>query len=170
MTEPTTVTPSVVGQLLKSVSWEKATYYRLGGKGRENVLTAQVFGALDLLPRTAYLGSVLRTQTHGAEQAVRLLSDESEDLTFTLLPDDLYLDVKAAHGTKRVSVQPDGLLESKSVFCLMEAKRIKPGSFQPEQLAREYLTVLKFAKARDITPLLLLVLPDPMQPEDPHVR
>jgi len=46
-----------------------------------------------------------------------------------------------------------------SATVLIEAKRIRPGAFQHEQLAREYLTLMRDHS----TPcrLLLLVLPDP---------
>jgi hypothetical protein len=42
---------------------------------------------------------------------------------------------------------------------LVEAKRIRRASFQPEQLAREYLAVLREAGTRD--PVLLLILGSP---------
>lgn len=54
---------SVIGRLLEEISWEGATVrkYRAGGRGLENVLTAEVLLPLSYLPRTAFLGPVLRT-------------------------------------------------------------------------------------------------------------
>ena len=44
--------------LLDELSWEgNAWKYREGGLGLENVLTAEVFQALDFLPREAFLGA-----------------------------------------------------------------------------------------------------------------
>lgn len=164
MTKPIELPISVVGRLLATVSWEHATWYHAGGQGRENVLTAEVFQALDLLPRTSFLGNLL-LMAHGAESTIKVLADEVEELNFTLLPDSIYISEGSPRGRKRLWVQPDGLMESKSVFCLVEAKRIKTGSFQAEQLAREYLAALRQAKARNKRPLLLLVLP-----KGPEVR
>ncbi|MBD2648195.1 hypothetical protein H6G92_18560, partial [Nostoc foliaceum FACHB-393] len=43
----------VIGRLLQELSWVGSTIkeYRDGGRGFENVLTAEVFLALDFLPR-----------------------------------------------------------------------------------------------------------------------
>lgn len=53
-------------------------------------------------------------------------------------------------------MQPDGLIQSPSCYGLLEAKRIKQSSFQPEQLAREFVLVMR--EARERQPLLWLVL------------
>jgi hypothetical protein len=53
-------------------------------------------------------------------------------------------------------VQPDATIISRSCRTLVEAKRIRRSSFQPQQLAREYLAVTRPADQR--VPLLLLVL------------
>lgn len=43
--------PTLIGRLLHEISWEgNARPYREGGRGRENVLTAEVFLVLDFLP------------------------------------------------------------------------------------------------------------------------
>ncbi len=55
------------------------------------------------------------------------------------------------------TVQPDAIITSPSVFCMAEAKRIRQGSFQQNQLARELLVTLERAAPK--LPLLLLVLP-----------
>ena len=70
-----------------------------------------------------------------------------------LLPDELRL------GSGSVGVQPDGLIESRGSFTLVEAKRIRGSRFQDQQLAREYLTVLQERGAR--SGLLWVVLGSP---------
>ena len=53
-------------------------------------------------------------------------------------------------------MQPDGVITSRSCSELVEAKRIRRSSFQPEQLAREYVALTRDAGSR--IPLLLLLL------------
>jgi len=53
-------------------------------------------------------------------------------------------------------VQPDALLETLGGYVLVEAKRIRRASFQREQVAMEYLAVIREAKTR--APVLLLIL------------
>jgi hypothetical protein len=145
--------PSHIAQLLREISWEgNAKPYHQGGRGRENVLTAEVFQALDFLPRKAFLGRVLDS-AKGATDAVKLLSREAEHAKVKLLPGDIYLAKK-----DWFSVQPDLEIISPSVYCLVEVKRIKSSSFQPQQLAREYLTAIQEAHRRGVKPVLLLVL------------
>ena len=151
------MSPSPLGRLLEEISWEgNARHYREGGRGFENVLTVEVFQALDFLPRARFLGRIVESLAGGGSQAAKLLSQEAELVTFSLLPGDIFL---SGRGTAQLAVQPDGIIESPSVYCLLEAKRIKRGAFQPEQLAREYLAVMQKAGSR--LPLLLLVLPTP---------
>ena len=52
---------SVIGRLLEELSWVGHTIksYREGGRGFENVLTAEVFQALDFLPRSNFLGKII---------------------------------------------------------------------------------------------------------------
>ena len=146
------VPPSAIGRLLREISWEgNARIYREGGRARENVLTTEVFSALDLLPRTAFLGGVIRTAS-GADAARSALIAEVESAFLTLLPGDAALDPTLSATT----VQPDVIIACPSVYCLVEAKRIKSTQFQKEQLAREFLVTLQEAGAR--VPLLLLVL------------
>ena len=151
------ISPSPLGRLLEEISWEgNARHYREGGRGFENVLTAEVFQALDFLPRGRFFGRILEGASGGAAETSRLLSREVEQLSFSLLPGDIFL---AEHSSAQLWVQPDGVIESPSVYCLLETKRIKRGAFQPEQLAREYLAVVQEAGAR--RPLLFLILPSP---------
>lgn len=149
--------PSLIGRLLAEISWDgNARTYRDGGRGRENVLTTEVFQALDFLPRTRFLGRVIRS-AEGAEETRRMIVSQIDEAVIELLPGDLVVSGKGA-GSEPLSVQPDGIIQTPDVYCLLEAKRIRRGAFQPHQLAREYLTVLR--EAGDRHPLLLLVLPE----------
>src|ERR1039458_9629619 len=68
------------------------------------------------------------------------------------------VDVVVADGQRPLSVRTPTVTSwlTSSGYVLVEAKRIRSASFQPEQLAREYLAVLREAKAR--APVLLLIL------------
>ncbi|MCB0890078.1 MAG: hypothetical protein KDB38_11960 [Nocardioidaceae bacterium] len=143
---------SPIGRLLEEISWQSAKKYRNGGRGIEDVLTAEVFLALDLLPRDHFLGEILR-RSHGADSARASVVTEVEEARFTLLPDELIL------GPNATKVQPDGLLKSPSTLVLIESKRIRRSTFQKHQLAREFLALTQ--KAGDRVPLLLLVLGSP---------
>lgn len=153
MTEPGTAQPSIVGRLLEEISWERATSYREGGRGRENVLSAEVLLALNFLPREHFLGAVLRS-AHGAQEARTLLVAEIEDASMDFLPGDLALSRGIAASSKR-HIQPDALLTSPGVFMLVEAKRIRTSAFQLHQLAREYVAVM--ANADDRIPVIFLL-------------
>jgi hypothetical protein len=54
---------SVIGRLLEEISWEgrRVRNYRSGGRGMENVLTAEVMLGLYYLPRRPFLGEVIRS-------------------------------------------------------------------------------------------------------------
>jgi len=154
--------PTTIDRLLASLYWD-GNVLRRGGRGRENVLTAEVFQSLDFLPRAQFLGRVLDL-AHGAERARAFLIRKIEDATFTMMPGSFYLSEQSG-GKKAIGVQPDGLLQAPGMLCFLEAKRIKTGSFQPEQLAREYLALLRATVSTGDIPLLLLVLP-----KGPEVR
>lgn len=141
---------SVIGRLLEEISWEgsKVRGYRDGGRGRENVLTAEVLLPLTYLPRAEFLGEVFRC-ANGADAARALIADELERATVVLLPDESRL------GPDGPVVQPDGTIASQTCHVLVEAKAMS-GYFQPEQLAREYLALLKDAGNK--VPLLFLIL------------
>ena len=144
---------SIVGRLLDEISWEgNATKYRGGGRGKENVLTAEVFYPLHFLPRSAFLGEIL-TGAHGADVARGRVIAEVEEAEVSLLPGDVPL----ANSTIRV--QPDALLTSPTTYTLVEAKRIRPSSFQTDQLARELIATVQQAGER--VPLLLVILGSP---------
>lgn len=144
---------SIIGRLLDEISWEgNARKYRGGGRGKENVLTAEVFYPLSFLPRAAFLGEVI-AQAHGADAARRRVVAEIEDAQISLL----HGDVPLADSTIRV--QPDVLLTSPSTYTFIEAKRIRSSRFQTDQLAREFVITLQ--EAGDRVPLLLVILGSP---------
>lgn len=151
-----TASSSIVGKLLEEISWERARDYRKGGQGRENVLTAEVLVGLDFLPRTEFLGGVIRS-AHGASEARAALAAEAEELRMHFLPGDLRLGSGNHKG--RPFVQPDAVFETPSTYTLVEAKRIRYGSFQPEQLAREYVALMSNTGASKPVFLLLGVTP-----------
>ena len=148
---------SVIGRLLQELSWsgESIRGYRNGGLGNENVLTAEALQGLDFLPRAGFLGAVVAA-AHGAPAARAGLVDQVDAATVTLLPGDMPLQASVGADAAPVCVQPDGLLVSPDCYCVLEAKRLRRGSFQTEQLAREFLLVREHAAGR--TPLLLLIL------------
>lgn len=53
--------PSRITRLLEEISREKAVKYRAGGRGMDNVLTAEVLIGLDLLPRDRFFAQVVRS-------------------------------------------------------------------------------------------------------------
>ena len=55
---------------------------------RENVLTVEVFQTLDFLPRTDFLGSVLRA-AHGAKDVRDRLIADIENTTIEMLVGDI---------------------------------------------------------------------------------
>jgi hypothetical protein len=150
---------SVLGRLLEELSWEGKTIreYRDGERGFENVLTAEALQGLDFLPRTAFLGQVIDA-AHGANETRARLVAEIEEAVVTLLPGGQRLNGPAPPRGTELTVQPDGLIESRGVYAVLEAKRIRRNSFQREQLAREYVLALRDANER--APLLLLILSD----------
>jgi len=129
-----------------------------GGRGYENVLTAEVLGALDFLPRTRFLGAVI-SAAHGADSARQQLIAELEDAEVVLLPPEIKLCASAPTYQAQLVVQPDGWIDTATCRVLIEAKRIRASSFQPEQLAREYAAL--WMNLGPKTPLLLLILGSP---------
>lgn len=149
---------SAIGRLLDELSWEgNARKYRGGGRGLENVLTAEVFQALDFLPRDAFLGRVLRgavvVPDAGAEDCLENAGAHVEEAVVDVLPGDL------AVPDLGIRAQPDVVIGSSASFAFVEAKRVSRASFQPEQLARELLLTAVHGGGRQ--PVLLLVLGEP---------
>ncbi len=123
------------------------------------MLTTEVLEALNFLPRTEFLGRIVRSAVGGNPATLKLLAEQVEDLNFNLLPGNIHLADIRQNGKGPLKLQPDGILESPLVYCMLEAKRIKkPGAFPEKQLAREFLAVMH--EARDRRALLLLVLPE----------
>lgn len=149
---------SPIGRLLEEISWEgNARTYRDGGRGRENVLTTEVFALLDVLPRTVFLGAVLGA-AHGADVARTAGIADVEQMNLEILPGD----ARAVLGDGSIStwaVQPDVRLESPRSTVWVEAKRIRASSFQEHQITRTLHAMLT-STAHD-TRLLLLVLGSP---------
>ncbi|MFC9693745.1 hypothetical protein ACFTSF_34655 [Kribbella sp. NPDC056951] len=145
---------SILGRLLEEISWEGRLVrgYRQGGRGRENVLTAEVLGPLSYLPRAIFLAAVLR-KAHGADETRELVATEAEEAAITLLPDESRLSPGG------VAVQPDGILVTPSCHVLIEAKGMGKSAFQSEQLSREFVCVHR--DAGQSRPLLLLITPEP---------
>lgn len=137
---------SVLGRLLEELSWEgsKVRQYRAGGRGFENVLTAEVLIALDFLPRTRFLGAIVRG-AHGADHAREHVARELEAASITLLPEELVLNPRGRSRGDRRIVQPDAWISTPGTVTLVEAKRIRSSRFQPEQLAREYVALTRGA-------------------------
>jgi hypothetical protein len=149
--------PSMITRLLEEISWEKAVRYRAGGRGMENVLTAEVLMGLDLLPRAQFFGQVVRSCLGGVNTRA-VLADQAESAVMSLLPGDMPVNSGGTAGTKFI-VQPDAIITTPNVFAFIEAKRIRSSSFQPEQLAREYVAVM--SNAGDRIPLLFLLGVEP---------
>lgn len=122
---------SAVERLLQEISWEgRLRHYRQGGRSLENVLTMEVFQALDFLPRAAFLGAVLG-RAIGADAAPQAL------ISVSLLPGDVDLEPLDAAGQSNVYAQLDVIMTSLDVYCMVDAKRLDPCSFQLEQLAKD---------------------------------
>lgn len=144
---------SVIGRLLEEISWETAARYRQGGRGFENVLTAEVLAGLDFLPRAHFLGALLR-HASGADSVRVHSAGDAEAIDISFLPGDLRI-----NGTGETDdsfrVQPDALFISSDVYAIVEAKRIRSNAFQIEQLAREYVAAISNAGTRK--PLVFLL-------------
>ena len=127
-----------------------ARRYHDGGLGLENVVTTEVFQALDFLPRQAFRGRVLAS---AAGAPLVLAQADIEQAVVDLLPGDL------THPDLDIRAQPDVRIDSPTAFVLVEAKRLRRSSFQADQLAKEL--ILTAEHARDRHPVLLLVLGEP---------
>lgn len=149
---------SVIGRLLEELSWvgRSIRHYRDGGRGYENVLVAETLLALDFLPRTAFLGSVIAAAT-GADDARRAVVNEIEVAELLMLPPEVKLRPSRASYQEQLVVQPDASLSGPGTEVMIEAKRIRQGSFKEEQLAREFVALTRDARGRQ--PLLFLIIP-----------
>lgn len=152
---------SAIGQLLDELSWAGRLVRRMrgGGIGDENVLTTEVMLALDLLPRSAFLGAVIAAAC-GADHARAVVVEGIEAAEVLVLPGDRTACRRGEPDADPVRVQPDTIIRSTDSWVFVEAKSQQPrATFQPEQLARELVVTLE--QARERHPLLLLVLGSP---------
>lgn len=76
-----------------------------------------------------------------------------------VLPPEVKLRPSGDSYQQQLVVQPDASLVGSHTHTLIEAKRLRQGSFQQEQLAREFVAVTREAGSR--IPLLLLIIPTP---------
>ncbi|VXB43910.1 hypothetical protein [Nocardioides sp. AX2bis] len=148
---------SAVRRLLDELSWEgNARKYRGGGLGLENVLTTEVFQALDFLPRDAFLGAVLRAAA-GADAVRDHAAAQVERAVVDVLPGDLI------EPDLSLRVQPDVVISSPSTYVFVEAKRIRSPLFSVEQVARELLVTAHHSAGRQSLLLLVLGTPPPLR-------
>lgn len=148
---------TIIGRILSEVSWagRKVKDYRKGGAGFENVLTAEVFQLLDLLPRNKFLYKILEKIKMMDGQKFFISKDEAEEMELDILPGNYYLKKNFKTHQEGMSVQPDGFIESNKTLIMIEAKRIKSSSFQQKQLAKEFFLLTREAKEKK--PFLLLI-------------
>ena len=155
--------PSIIGRLLEELSWtgKQIISYRGGGRGFENVLSTEVLQALHFLPRSTFLTAVVRAFHDGSPATRAAFEAEAEEADFLVLPGGgMYLQTE---NMPKVEVQPDALITTPSVYCLVEAKRIRSSSFQPRQLAREFVMAQQFAGERRPMLAPLLSAPPPVR-------
>ena len=128
---------SMIGRLLEEISWGDIPLSRLrtGGRGFENVLTTQVFQAIDFLPRRPFFATLL-DHCHGAPAACARLAEEAEDAEITVLPSNAYLRPSRNSHSRAEAVQPDVLVRSHSVFGIVEAKGMRKGLCVSARTAR----------------------------------
>jgi hypothetical protein len=145
-------------RLLDELSWEgNAKKYRGGGHRLENVLTTEVFGMLDLLPRPWFLARVIRA-AHGADEAREAAAADADVAAVEVLHGDLQPTWLSGNPTGW-RIQPDILLDAPSSLTYVEAKAARGGRFSAVQVSRCLQTTLH--GAGDRSPLLLLVLGSP---------
>ncbi len=151
---------STLERLLSTMSWEGKLVvkaYRNGGKGMENVLTTEAFNILEFLPRKTFWTPIVNALHMENDSTRRTFLKELDSLTFSILPDNYYLKEPVTSHARSMPVQPDGILETDSLYILLEVKPIKPGPFQRYQMTKEYYLVVREAKRLGKTPLLLFV-------------
>ncbi len=159
-TDPDPV-PSTFGRLLEEISWEgNARRYRGGGLGKENVLTAEVFSALDFLPRDIFLGDIIRHAHDGSTAVKTAVAATAENAQVTVLPGDIH-----PHDSQGQPLgwrlQPDVIIETDATVCFVEAKRIQTSQFQEHQLLRTLHALHSYANGRNALMLVITAQPPP---------
>jgi hypothetical protein len=150
--------PSIIGRLLEELSstGKQIVSYRGGGRGFENVLSAEVLQALYFLPGSTFLAAFVGALHDGSPGNRTAFEAEAEQADSCSARRTDYLQ---AATIPKVQVQPDAIITTPRVYCLIEAKRIRVSSFQPHQLARELL--LAHQLAGEQRPMLILLLSEP---------
>ena len=143
---------SPIGKMLADISWEGrlvAKKYRDGGQGKENVLTTEIFLALQFLPRFPFVEEVAKTFVSEAGDSRFLSQSEIESAEFVVFPSGNFaLRPSARTHQQAIDVQIDAIIQTESSTVFVEAKRIGKGSFQEEQLARTFLVALRESGSR----------------------
>lgn len=149
---------SVIGRLVDELSWEGRRIRRLrnGGRGDENVLTAEVLLLLSYLPRSAFLGAILRA-AHGAQDMRLSVASKLEDAAIQMFPDQLTLPGAG------IGVQPDAAIWHDDFAVILEAKGPRTrAQFQKHQLAREFLALMADPR-RDHMLMVIIDSPPPVK-------
>lgn len=159
--------PSVIPKLLSDISWEGSLVskrYRDGGRGKENVLTAEVFLALEYLPREPFCTAISQAVLSEGKTGIFLEQGELEGAKFSVFPNGRFeLRSSAANHQQALDVQIDAMIETEQSIVFVEAKKIGGGSFQEEQLARTYLIALREAGERRARLLIIPGLEPPVR-------
>ena len=87
-----------------------------------------------------------------------------EDCELSVLPPQLTMHPVRPAG------QPEALLGTAGGLCARGSQGIRRACFQREQLARDYLTIIREARTRDPVLLVILGSPPPVTAERPFVR
>ena len=154
---------TAIGRLMEVVSWHGTTIrnFRGRGTGKEDVITTEVFQALDLLPRSQFLAAVLEACEGSAVEARQLLVDEAEGLRVEAHADRFHLNPTLECHQSAIAVDPDVVLETPEVLGFVEAKRpASAARFQQQQLARQYFVLRREAGSR-LSCLILLLGSEP---------
>lgn len=150
---------TAIGRLMEVISWHGSNIrnFRNFGAGIEDVLTTEVFQALDLAPRGHFLAPVLLGCEGRADEVRNQLADEAESLRVEAHADRFFLNPLSESHQEAIAVDPDVVLETPEVLALIEAKRMaSSAAFQSEQLARQYFVLTREAGARRCCLILIL--------------
>lgn len=149
--------------LVHGMSWEGRTVvrkYRDGGKGVEEVLTAEVFQALQFLPRDPFIKQILEAVHSLDEEQPFSSHSEYKQADFLLSPAGRFaLRPDESSHQQQMDVQFDAMIRTEESAIFVEAKRIGRSSFQPEQPARTYLIALR--ESAPLVPKVLFILGAP---------
>jgi hypothetical protein len=131
--------PSGIARLLREVSYDN-----FDGRGHEDVLTTEIFGVLDLLPRTPFLTNVWRSAHDVSRTLLDELISSAPSARIVTLPGDFQYACNGANG----NVQPGVIIEANTVIISVEAKRLQDSRFDPTQLARQAMLLSQCAQEK----------------------